>query len=359
MTAEEILELHTPEELFGDVTTAEEARTKWTVLMLKHHPDKGGSPRVAKHINVLYVLARKRIERGVYGGASPLVEEVEATVVSGTYAYEFIGEAIPGDVADLFVSKSSDLEGEWVVKVARVAAHNDLILNETKMLEALHDEDFKGYETFRRYLPVLSESLSITEKGTRRLANVLSFDRDFVSVRQILDAYETGVHPRVAAFIVRRAMEALSFAHAHGIVHAAVVPDNILVLPDEPGKKKGHAGKLIDWCYATNFEKSGRLKAVIPRYRDWYPPEVFDKGVATGAVDTYMVAKLYHALLYGEAGEGNPGKLGATLMGPFKLCLSPDPKKRYQDINKLYDDFNHLLQRIYGPRSYIEFYMPY
>jgi len=42
----------------------------------------------------------------------------------------------------------------------------------------------------------------------------------------------------------------------------------------------------------------------------------------------------------------------------LRACLIPSPQRRINDAWELLDDFQDILQRLYGPRTFRPFHMP-
>jgi hypothetical protein len=53
-----------------------------------------------------------------------------------------------------------------------------------------------------------------------------------------------------------------------GLVHGAVLPEHVLIQPDE------HGLVLIDWCYSVPLTPSTPLRAPVTARAGLYPPEV-------------------------------------------------------------------------------------
>ena len=71
------------------------------------------------------------------------------------------------------------------------------------------------------------------------------------------DIASGGVDPRDAAWMWRRLLVALGFAHRAGVLHGAVLPEHVLIHPGE------HGLVLVDWCYSVPGCHPGRA----PPYR--------------------------------------------------------------------------------------------
>lgn len=236
-----------------------------------------------------------------------------------------------GDLANLY-----EVDGA-LLKLARDPVHNDLLSREAWALRTLAQQ---GDPRYLPYVPRLVESFRHRETGTgvERRANVIGTTvgglHSLVEVRQ---AYPDGLDPRDAAWMARRLLVAIGLAHRAGVVHGAVLPDHVLIHPRE------HGLVLVDWCYATRPGEP--VPAFVDRYRDWYPPEV-----TTAAGPGTDIAMAARCLIYLMAGR-IPDPLRMFADG----CRLPRPHQRPDDAWCLLAEFDEVLGRLYGPRTFRPF----
>lgn len=285
---------------------AEEAYRSWAKLV---HPDAVHTAERATATAIFAKLSRLYAERG-------------ATVLrTARGVYRVGGLVAAGDLADL-----SAVDGGRLLKVPRSPADNDLMAAEAEALQRLRD---KGDPKFRPYAPRLVESF-VHESGDRKRRRVTVLERldGFVPLSRI----ERALDPRDAAWMWRRLLVALGWAHRAGVVHGAVVEEHVLIHPGE------HGLALVDWCYSGN-----PVAAVVKRRRDAYPPEVLKHKTATPATDIYMATGLMARLI----GDGLPKALRRFADG----CLYDAPRMRPQDAWQLLGELDELL----GPRKFRPF----
>lgn len=230
-----------------------------------------------------------------------------------------------GDIADL----SETHGGAALVKVPRQPRDNDLMANEAAALTKLRGGDPR----FRPYAPRLVESYT-HEDGSRvrRVVNVLERLDGFVPLSRL----RRTIDPRDAAWMFRRLLTGLGWAHRAGVVHGAVLEEHVLIHPAE------HGLALVDWCYSGE-----RVVAVVKHRRDAYPPEVFTDRRNTPATDVYMAVGLLRRLV----GDGLPAALQRFADG----CSYDAPRMRPQDPWALLGEFDELLHKLYGPRTFRPF----
>jgi tetratricopeptide (TPR) repeat protein/predicted Ser/Thr protein kinase len=170
-----------------------------------------------------------------------------------------------------------------------------------------------------------------------------------------------GIPPRTLVLLLRRVADALSFAHARGVVHCDLKPGNILV--DRDGEPR-----VIDFGLARVLrEKAGTGRAALPEGTPAYmaPEQVRREPGAVGPlVDVYALGVcLYESLTGVRPFEGEsmsriferilardfvpPRAVRPQLPQGFEgVCLKAmeaDPKRRYAGASELARDLDRVL----------------
>ncbi|MEO5874258.1 MAG: molecular chaperone DnaJ, partial [Streptosporangiaceae bacterium] len=232
----------TPEDLFGP--DPREATRAYHRLARLLHPDAGTDGRAFTRLGTLW---------RAYG--------TETTIRTRRHTYTVGRRETRGDLADLFPVSPGAL-----LKLPRDKADNDLLAREAVALRQLPKD---GDVRYLPYVPKLIETFRVQD----RQANVITRLDGFVTLTQVRDARPGGVDPRDAAWMWRRLLVALGFAHRAGVLHGAVLPEHVLIHPGQ------HGLTLLDWCYSVpgcyaHIDGSGRVPALVARRSSWYPPEV-------------------------------------------------------------------------------------
>jgi serine/threonine protein kinase len=267
---------------------------------------------------------------------SVLWDERDGRVLTTKHGSYRVGTQIAaGDIANLYRVDG----GVAVLKLPRMPIDNDLMAAETAALERLARH---GEPRFREYAPRLMESFTHQDdSGVRRKANVLERLRGFVSLADVAGAIPDGLDPRDVAWMWRRLLVALGWAHRAGVVHGAVLPEHVLIHPAE------HGLVLVDWCYSV--APGERIPALVAKHRDRYPPEVIGRAPASAATDIFMAT-------------GTMRRLIKDLPKPMRRfadgCVFDAPRMRPQDAWRLLAEFDEMLDNLYGPRRFREFALP-
>ncbi|MER6814535.1 molecular chaperone DnaJ [Spirillospora sp. NPDC000708] len=322
-----------PADLFGD--DAAEAARRYRRLVRLVHPDAtGGRTRDAfVRLNALW---------RTYNRSDPSV------LTTRRHSYRIAGDPVSGDLAELYRAGTDTRPGEVLLKMPRDPRDGDLLEREAVALRQLPKD---GDGRFLPYVPYLVESFRHKDAatGTQRQANAVAALDGFRTLAEVKAAFPGGVDPRDAAWMWRRLLVGLGFAHRAGVLHGAVLPDHVMIHPEE------HGLVLVDWCYSvpgcySYADASGRVPALVERYRDWYPPEVPARRPASEATDLYMATRCMTDLM----GERAPKAMRMFARG----CLLSAQNRRPRDAWRLLGELDELLERLYGPRRFRPFHLP-
>ncbi|MDI2131546.1 molecular chaperone DnaJ [Yinghuangia seranimata] len=360
-TLEEALELVggaiAPEDLFGPYDGTPEACLRsggrmYRALARILHPDAVPEGRKAAAQAVFTRLSElwQRYQQTITG-----VTGRQVVVTTRKRAYSVGGERARGDIGTLFKVSYADAAGAEVralLKMPRSVADNDLMEREATALERIAREGDRKYAS---YVPALVESFRHRDEdtGNERRANVIERVRGFRSLAEVREAYPDGLDARDVAWMWRRLLVALGYAHRAGVVHGAVVPDHVLIHPQQ------HGLVLVDWCYSTLLGRGADdaytaateyVPAMLDRYAELYPPEVPAKQPPDPSTDIYMATKCMTYLLAPDA----PKPVFRFARG----CTLAAPARRPHDAWRLLGELDELLGRLYGPRRFRPFTMP-
>ncbi|PBC51810.1 MULTISPECIES: hypothetical protein [unclassified Rhodococcus (in: high G+C Gram-positive bacteria)] len=334
-----------PSDLFGPIThdpaAQRAARRRFRRLSVLIHPDRV-DPAYAACAAAAFTHASDLFRRWQHDASS--TNSATAIVLDGSRgSYRLGPRHARGSIADLHHATDSGGAGV-VVKVPRNVSSNALIDAERAALTEIAASAEGGNDWLRAYFPQLIDHLTHADPvtGARRQVNVLdSLTTGFVTLAEVRAAYPGGLDPRDWVWMHRRLLRALAAAHRAGWVHTAVTADNVLIHPER------HGVVLAGWSFAT---RPGTVPlATIPSRRDHYPPESSTGSTATPAWDVFMAHQLMLTMLADTA----PDRLRAFAYG----CMQPQPGLQ-PDAVDLLDEFDDLLDTVYGRRRFRPFTMP-
>ena len=301
-----------------------------------------------------FACAQKKIAAGEYGGQP--AHPAQTVLQTPTRSYTLTGDYTTRGPFNFYPCSFQELGREIpaLLKVVHDPHDSDLARNEARILSLLYAG--KEAARFAPYFPLLIEALDYQQDGCIYAANIFARLDGWYSLAEVRRAYPAGVDPKDMAWMFRRLLVALGFAHFKGVIHGAVLPANIWIQPDQ------HGLLLSDWTYAvSDVEITGEyISGLDPQYQAWYPPEVLAREQPVFGTDIYLAVRSMVYLLGGDPLSGClparlPGALGAFIKG----CLLPGKRTRPQDAWSLKDEFDDLLARLWGKRTFHPFHMKY
>lgn len=360
---------HAPEEVFGTLEgPAEEklaaARKVFLRIAKAVHPDtiegvedvaKAGS--AFKKLALYWEQAQAKIGDGTYGLTDSAAAFAPFTLHAQRGQYTFERLLTRGDLCNLYVGSALSATGKKRVlfKVPVKPQDNDLVANEARVLR--HLRAGTGYPAARHFTSELVDAFPYEEHATGivRQITVLSYVEGLFSLQEVRAAYPCGIDARDMAWIWRRLLIALDFAHTNTVIHGCVLPPHILIHPAQ------HGVLLIDWSYAVLDPATTHawVSALSTAYKTWYPAEVFAREEPHAGLDVFMAARCMIELLGGDPLQRTmPTGVPWQIQNHLKGCTLPHPHQRPQDAHVLLQEFDELLARLWGPRTFHAFFMP-
>jgi hypothetical protein len=176
---------------------------------------------------------------------------------------------------------------------------------------------------------------------------------ELYTLAEVRAAYPAGLDGRDVAWIWRRLLYVLGFVRAQGVSHGAVLPPHVLIEP------AGHKLVLINWCFASDAGAKPTASARLPAsfagpYLAWYRREGAARRLPTPALDVALAARCMIELLGGDPLESTcPPRVEPALSRYFQRCLGVGT-----GAWTLLDEFDRLIEILWGPRKFREFKMP-
>lgn len=329
-------------------------RSVFRQLLKTVHPDRyptepnsALAAQATKDLREKYDAAKIAVRKGTYG----VVKTGPIILKTGLHTYTTTGEIAHGDECTVYRAITSGVVFPVEIKIPRTPRVNDLMQAEAASLR--HLGDCKPDD--RRWLPfvaslVQSFRYEIAGSGMR-VVNVLETlnrpGQAFYTLEEVHKAYPHGLDPKDMAWMWRRLLIGLVFAHTYNVIHGAVVPSHVMIEPSL------HGVVLIDWKYSLIDPRAtgAHIKAIVPKFKSMYPKEILDKHVPTPQTDIYMAAKCMMYLVDGVT-------LHPDLIKYFAKCTDVDPAKRFATAASTLDTFDDIIERLWGPRVFYPFTMP-
>ncbi len=335
-----------PKDVFGDLLGNTKAiklkdlRKRYLQLGRAIHPDhNSGHPQASDafvHLQQLYDQGISFVERGIYDVATASL----LTVTTKRHTYEvgtFMGSC---GVASVYACQVKDVLAEF--HIAGVPGDNDLMANEAAMMRLLSDGAIAA--GYARMLPHFIESLSYAEGSIHRTANVFLQKGHFVTLADVIKMYPDGVDPKDMAWIWRRLLDVLGYAHRKGIIHGSVIPPNILV-----GVGNNHEVVLRNWQGSVKLDANKTIPIIDPEYKSFYPKEVLEKDVPFHGTDLYTAAKSMLAF----TDKSNP-----RFTGFLMSCAMPSTSSRNVSLWSVRSQFTELMDKTWPKREYRPLMLP-
>lgn len=234
------------------------------------------------------------------------------------------------------------------LKIARVQEDNELVGAEAEAVRRL----LSGSDAKRTvYYPKLLDTFGVSIGGVKLRANVFGFLEGFVNLAEVHRVRPNGLHPLDAAWMWRRLLWALDYVHQQGVVHGAVLPQNVMILPEQ------HGLVLVDWSYSIQRRTTGYwpLRAIVGDRRQFYPLQALAKEPVSCATDITMAARSFVYVMGGSPETGAlPTDVPALMRDHFKELANHGAS----DVASIAIRYDELLLRLgspYYPRTFRPF----
>lgn len=266
-------------------------------------------------------------------------------------AYTLNGLLAVGDVADIHLAttEAEPLDGaaaQYLVKISRIPAGRAMLEREQRTLCRLLKT--AAGTTYGKYLPALVESFPARDKFPKHV-NVFRAEPGLRTLEQV-HAQLPALDGRHLGWIGNRLLTVLGFCQRQGIVHGAVLPCHVLL---QPGN---HGLQLVGWGQSVAVGQ--RLRTITTRYRDWYPDEVLSKQAALPATDLFLAARCLVYLAGGDpARNWLPATVPQVMQRFLQSCLLAGARMRPDDAWALQEEFQTMLQHLYGPPQFHELHL--
>lgn len=286
---------------------------------------------------------------------APENHQVSAWVSIGDSHWALTKHLAHGHLSDVYAARRARWPTELaILKLLRDPKDTSQFDQEWETLQSLHRSEAPGAQTFTALIPqpiahgTLGAGLH-TGKRVSLFRWASGFRHTFDEVRQ---AYPQGIPPRASIWIWRRILEVLSFIHASGMVHGAILPPHLLI------QENDHGVRLVGYsCAGRNGEK---LRTVTPDSESFYPQPEKSSLTLTAPLDLAMSARCMAALLGGDPATTS---LPAEVPGPLadlvqRIALMKPNGSPSEDAWTLREKLGKIAKEVFGPPQFMPIVMP-
>jgi serine/threonine protein kinase len=348
-----------PEDVFGDLGNnssdlSAALRRIYHALAKSAHPDvyfaaeeKVLAQTTFGQLTHWFAEAEKKIKAGRYGRRENTVLQI------GMHEYDLEGGFSEDETFNFYpctlIERGTTRSA--VLRIVRDPRNNTVAQNEVRILNLLLTG--RDSEKFAPYLPTLLDSFLYEDGTVSRQAMIFEKYEGWYSLEDVQKEYPYGIDPRDMAWIWRRLLVILGFAHANRVIHGAVLPGNIWIQPEQ------HGLMLKNWFHSVHDpETTGEyIPKINPTFVAWYPEEVLRYEMPTFGVDIQMSAKCMIHLLGGDVKNKMIPDTVPYLMRQFLKGSILPGKRTPQDAWAVMQDFDDLLTRLWGARKFHPFKM--
>lgn len=339
-------EAQTPEDVFGVAAGADclpAIRKSYHALARKVHPDlfSEDEEKLLAHATFAQLLewfrqAEEKVLFGVYGHATQIILQ--------TRQRDYCIDDSPSEhgIFNVYPCRFSE-DGKLhlaTLKLVREPRHNNLAQNEIIALRKLHAAPDAA--KFSAYLPRLLDAFIYDDAGNQHQASVFEHYPGWYSFEDVRCTYPDGIDPKDMAWMFRRVLTALGFAHRNGVIHGALTPQNVLILPED------HGLMLTGWHCAVS---DPAFPVLDPGCGARYPDDVLKGKPLSFGTDIVMAVK---CMIFLSGGDVH--LLPKSLQAFFKGSSLPG-KRAPQDAWALLKEFDELIGRLWGRRTFRPFLM--
>lgn len=367
-TCQKIHNARHPEDLFNGVSDIASLKAQFHDLAAIIHPDqnldrKDEATKAFQALNDLRERATLRIERGIFGNLRAFLNPI--TVSTKDVAYSLTSIEDSNELSTIY--RGTGPTGNISLKLGAVIRDKDLFENEALNLRKIHVDakDHKN-QLALTLIPSLVDSFILTTGAKKQPVNVFMASESGMTLAELLKRFPRGIKLEHAAWMFNRIIGALEHPHNSGIVHGAIIPENIFVIPDK------HVCILRNWEFSTSVGKplKGTMGGSVRKYE--YPPEVLKKEPVTLGLDLFMAATVFMHIVGGNpttqefpdwlALQDVPWTSKKTdairkIEGLIRACLL-GKAKRISNAAHLFTDFRAALQDFFGPPTWHDFVIP-
>ena len=260
-----------------------------------------------------------------------------------------------GELSDVYFARRARWPTELVtLKLLRDPKDARLFDNEWDALQKLQRSDAPGADNFTTLIPqpIIHGNIS-SGPHTGSRVSIFRWASGFLhNFDEVIQAYPNGIPPQASIWIWRRILEVLSFIHASGMAHGAVLPAHLLI------QKNEHGIRLVGYSCAGQLGE--KLPTISYGYESFYPQVMQPNPKLTAQLDLVMSARCIVAILGGDPKTAFlPATIPAKLAGIVqRIALSEPADKVNEDAWAIREEVGVISREVFGPAQFIPIVMP-
>jgi len=260
-----------------------------------------------------------------------------------------------GETADVFSARRARWPTELaILKLLRDSQQADLFDNEWQAIQSLQKSEAAGAADFITLMPQPVIHGKVTDgvyagKRASVFRRASGFRHTFEAVKRV---YPQGVPPRASIWMWRRILEVLSFLHASGMVHGAVLPPHLLIQENE------HGVRLVSYGVAGRMGE--KLRRVSAGCEAFYPAPAQSLKTLTPQLDLAMSARCIAAVLGGDPADASvPAAVPKPLAEIIQRIARLDPVHGATEGTwALREELGRIADTVFGTPEFIPIVMP-
>ena len=286
---------------------------------------------------------------------SPLSYQIPSWISIGDRHWALEKLIAQGDISDVYAARLARWPTELaVLKLLRDRRDTEPFDNEWHALQMLQKSEARGADTFTMLIPqpILHGDITAGTFAGRRVSIfrwASGFQHNF---DEVIQAYPQGIPPRASIWIWRRILEILSFMHASGMAHGAVLPAHLLVQENE------HGVRLVGYSFSGRLNE--KLRTVSHGYEFFYPKPAQSWSTLTAQLDLVMSARCIAVILGGNPETASlPQTVPAQLAGIVqRIALSEPGGAPGENAWTIREELGEIAREVFGPPQFNPIVMP-
>lgn len=286
---------------------------------------------------------------------SPATYQIPSWISIGDRHWALEKFVARGDFSDVYTARLARWPTELaILKLLRDRQDIGRFEKEWNSIQALQKSAAPGAETFTRLLPqpIIHGDITAGSFPGRRVSIFRWISGFHHNLDEVIKAYPGGIPPRASIWIWRRILEVLSFIHASGMAHGAVLPANLMVQENE------HGVRLVGYSFSGRLKE--KLQVVPGGYAPFYPKPASSWSTLTAQLDLTMSARCIAAILGGNPETASlPKMVPAQLAGIVRrIALSEPVGVANEDAWTIREELGEIAREVFGPPQFVPIVMP-